>query len=97
MKEGTGRLFVVTAPSGAGKTSLSRELVGQVPALRYSISHTTRAPRGEEHTNGDYHFVDRVTFQRMIDQGEFAEWAEVHGHFYGTSLNEIDRARWEKD
>jgi guanylate kinase len=92
MHTGRGRLFVVTAPSGAGKTSLCRELVEQVRGLRFSISHTTRPLRGEEKSGHDYYFVDGPGFQKMIAEDKFAEWAEIHGNYYGTSLEEVDRA-----
>ena len=78
-------LIVVSAPSGAGKTSLCEWAVTAVPDLVHSVSHTTRAPRPHEVDGRDYHFVDESAFRRMIDRGEFAEWAEVHGHLYGTS------------
>jgi guanylate kinase len=96
MHKGHGRLFVVTAPSGAGKTSLCRELIEQVSGLRFSISHTTRPPRPSEQTGQDYHFVDRPAFQAMIDKGQFAEWAEIHGNFYGTSVEEVEKAASEQ-
>lgn len=80
-----GNLYVVAAPSGAGKTTLVGLLLAQEPAVRLSISYTTRAPRpGEEHGR-QYHFIDTATFREMIDREEFLEWAEVHGNFYGTS------------
>jgi len=78
-------LLVVSAPSGAGKTSLCEWAVSAVPDLVHSVSHTTRAPRPHEIPGRDYHFVDEPTFRAMVDRGEFAEWAEVHGHLYGTS------------
>ena len=78
-------LLVVSAPSGAGKTSLCESVVQAVPGLVHSISHTTRAPRPHEAHGRDYFFVDPAAFQAMADRGEFAEWARVHGHLYGTS------------
>jgi len=93
MLKGNGRLFVVTAPSGAGKTSLCRELTKQVKSLRFSISYTTRPSRGQEKQGRDYHFVDRATFKAMIDAGKFAEWAEIHGNFYGTSFETLEQAK----
>jgi guanylate kinase len=78
-------LVVVSAPSGAGKTSLCEWVVKAVPNLVHSVSHTTRAPRPHEVAGRDYHFVDEPTFRSMVARGEFAEWAEVHGHLYGTS------------
>lgn len=79
-----GTLFVVSAPSGAGKTSLCHELVTLLPDLRYSVSCTTRKPRPGEVESRDYHFVDEATFRGMIKEGAFLEWAEVYGNLYGT-------------
>lgn len=78
-------LVVVSAPSGAGKTSLCEWAVTAVPDLVHSVSHTTRSPRPHETDGRDYHFVDEPTFRAMAARGEFAEWATVHGHLYGTS------------
>lgn len=78
-------MVVVSAPSGAGKTSLCQEAARRMPRLVHSVSYTTRAPRPDEQDGRDYHFVDEPTFRRMIETGEFAEWAAVHGHLYGTS------------
>lgn len=78
-------LVVVSAPSGAGKTSLCEWAVTAVPGLVHSVSHTTRSPRPHEVQGRDYYFVDEPTFRAMADRGEFAEWALVHGHLYGTS------------
>jgi guanylate kinase len=89
-------LLIVAAPSGAGKTTLCRRLSAQLSELRFSVSHTTRAPRPSEVDGRDYHFVDPSTFERMVERGEFAEHARVHGHLYGTSLGEIERARRER-
>lgn len=83
-------LIVVSAPSGAGKTSLCKEVIRRVPGLRHSISYTTRAPRSHEAGGRDYHFVDEATFQRMVQSGDFAEWATVHGHLYGTSRHLLE-------
>ncbi|HEV7914141.1 MAG TPA: guanylate kinase [Albitalea sp.] len=80
-----GNLFVVAAPSGAGKSSLVKSLLELDSHLVVSISHTTRKPRGQEQDGREYHFVDDAVFRRMVDGGEFFEWAEVHGHLYGTS------------
>lgn len=84
VKRRQGILFVVSAPSGAGKTSLCQALVSQVPDLRYSVSYTTRQPRPAEIADRHYHFVDEATFRDMIKEGAFLEWAEVYGHLYGT-------------
>ena len=88
-----GKLFVVTAPSGAGKTSLIEALMREDPSLKLSISYTTRAPRPGEKDGADYHFVDDATFLVMRERGEFLESAEVHGHRYGSSQKVIDQVR----
>lgn len=88
-----GILLVLSAPSGAGKTSLAHRLLKDHPKAIFSISCTTRAPRGKERDGVDYGFVDVGTFRRKIDQGEFVEWAEVHGHFYGTPTSAVEQAR----
>src|SRR5512144_2626852 len=80
-----GNLFVVAAPSGAGKSSLVKSLLELDSHLVVSVSHTTRQPRGQEQDGRDYHFVDEATFRKMADAGEFFEWAHVHGNLYGTS------------
>jgi guanylate kinase len=79
-----GLLLVISSPSGAGKTSLSRRLIADHPGMTLSISATTRAPRTGEQDGREYHFVGREAFQRMIDEDAFLEWAEVHEHHYGT-------------
>lgn len=78
-------MFIVSAPSGAGKTSLCRELIDSSSDLRQSISFTTRQKREGELDGVDYHFTNPESFQKMIEQQQLAEWAEVHGHLYGTS------------
>ncbi|RLB50244.1 MAG: guanylate kinase [Deltaproteobacteria bacterium] len=85
-------LLIISSPSGAGKTTLTKRLLEERD-LMFSVSHTTRPPRTGEVDGQDYHFVDRETFDREVEAGHFAEWAEVHGNFYGTSLSELDRAR----
>ena len=80
-----GNLYVVAAPSGAGKTTLVRLLLEQEAGVQLSVSFTTRRPRPGEQNGCDYHFVDTAAFQAMIARQEFLEWAEVHGNFYGTS------------
>lgn len=80
-----GSLMIVAAPSGAGKTTLVRMLMERDPRVHLSISCTTRAPRPSEQDGREYHFVDIASFVAMRDQGEFVEWAEVHGNFYATS------------
>jgi len=79
-----GLLLLICSPSGAGKTSLSRRLVADHAELELSISATTRAPRPGEVDGREYHFVDRPTFDAMVERGEFLEWAAVHGHRYGS-------------
>jgi guanylate kinase len=84
-----GKLFVITAPSGAGKTSLIEAVMRDDPTLKISVSYTTRPPRQGEQDGVDYHFVDRATFDAMERRGEFLESAEVHGNRYGTSRRVI--------
>lgn len=86
-------LLILSSPSGAGKTTLTRMLLERCPELRFSVSHTTRAPRDGEVDGQDYHFVDRAQFLELVRQDAFLEWAEVHGNLYGTSQAEVDRAR----
>jgi guanylate kinase len=85
-----GNLFVVVAPSGAGKTSLVKALLDREPNIRLSISYTTRKPREGEVNARDYHFVDRAAFEKMIEQGDFLEYANVYGNYYGTSKRWIE-------
>jgi guanylate kinase len=88
----SGKLFVITAPSGAGKTSLIDAIMRDDPSLKVSVSYTTRAPRRGEQNGVDYHFVDDGTFLAMQQRGEFLESAEVHGYRYGTSKRVITDA-----
>ena len=83
-------LIVVSAPSGAGKTTLCRDIRKTVANLAYSVSYTTRNPRPGEIEGQAYHFVSELTFQQMVDRGEFAEWARVHGHLYGTAARTLE-------
>ena len=85
-----GSLYVVVAPSGAGKTSLVGGLLEQEPNVKLSISYTTRAPRKGEEDGRDYHFTDRATFEKMIAAGDFLEYADVYGNYYGTSRRWIE-------
>lgn len=85
-----GNLFVVSAPSGAGKTTLCQRLRELLPDIRFSVSYTTRPPRKGEINDVHYSFVDEEEFRTMISEGEFVEWAEVHGNFYGTSRKRIE-------
>ncbi|MDX9706228.1 MAG: guanylate kinase [Azospira sp.] len=87
----SGHLFIVSAPSGAGKTTLVRMLLANDSGIRLSISYTTRAPRPGEENGREYNFVDAETFRGMVERGEFLEWAEVHGNCYGTSRVWIER------
>ena len=86
-------LLIISSPSGAGKTTLTRRLLQEFPELRFSVSHTTREPRANEVDGQDYHFVSEEAFRAIIADKGFAEWAEVHGNLYGTSVSEIDIAR----
>lgn len=79
-----GLMLMIVAPSGVGKTSLTRRLVADHPDLHLSISATTRPPRPGEHDGRDYHFIDRAEFERRVADGTFFEWAEVYGQFYGS-------------
>jgi guanylate kinase len=88
-----GCLFVISAPSGSGKTTLVSKLIASFSDLRFSVSYTTRAPRGAERDGVDYHFVTRDEFQEKIRKGELLEWAEVHGNLYGTSKPETEGIR----
>ncbi len=85
-----GNIYIVSAPSGAGKSTLCRELLTVYPEITYSISHTTRAPRAGEQDGVDYHFVTKEGFQERIEKGLMAEWAEVHGNYYGTSIETLE-------
>jgi len=93
--ETPGNLFCVAAPSGAGKSSLVKALLELDSRLDVSVSHTTRAPRGQEQNGREYWFVDEPSFRAMIEREEFFEWAQVHGHLYGTSRKAIE-ARLER-
>lgn len=86
-------LLIISSPSGAGKTTLTRDLLAHFPELMFSVSHTTRKPRPNEVDGKDYHFTDLADFRRRQAAGEFAEWAEVHGNLYGTALSEIERCK----
>ena len=87
-----GLLFVVSAPSGAGKTSLVASLLAQLPGIAVCISHTTRLPRSKEVNGVNYHFIDRAEFESMITDGAFLEFASVFGNFYGTSIRAVQTA-----
>jgi len=87
-----GALVVVSAPSGAGKTTLCHEVRPLVPSLFYSVSYTTRAPRPGEVHGVDFYFASEAEFLAMRDRDEFAEWAAVHGHLYGTPARPLEAA-----
>lgn len=88
-------LLIVSSPSGAGKTTLCNMLRAEMSDLHFSVSHTTRRPRPGEVDGREYHFVQGDAFMRMVADGVFLEWAQVHGHHYGTSRSEIEQARAE--
>jgi guanylate kinase len=88
-------IVVVSAPSGAGKSTVLERVLEETPGLRFSVSHTTRSPRPREQDGTHYHFVSPEAFLRLQQAGALLEWAEVHGNLYGTGLAEIDRARAE--
>jgi guanylate kinase len=85
-------VFIISAPSGSGKSTLVGQLMKTVPALRFSVSYTTREPRGHEQNGQDYYFISRDEFESRIQAGEFLEWAEVFGHYYGTHRHELEKA-----
>ncbi|MDI6728585.1 MAG: guanylate kinase [Thermodesulfovibrionales bacterium] len=90
MRQKKGSLFVISAPSGAGKTTLCQKLREVIPDIKFSVSYTTRKPRPGEIDGIHYTFVDEDEFRAMIADGEFVEWAQVHGNFYGTSKKRIE-------
>lgn len=94
---GSGILFVITAPSGTGKTSLCRRLLDNINCLKFSVSHTTRPARENEKEGVDYYFVDDETFEQMTRDGKFIEYAYVYGRRYGTSHAEVEKAIEEKN
>lgn len=93
MSERKTSVVVVSAPSGAGKSTVLTRVLEELPGIRFSVSHTTRSPRPGERSGVEYHFVDRAGFERLRAEGRLLEWAEVHGNLYGTGLDEIGRAR----
>jgi guanylate kinase len=93
MKPTPGILLVLSAPSGAGKTTLARRLLSDFPNAEFSISYTTRAPRGAEKDGIDYHFINATEFNARVGKDELVEWAEVFGNFYGSPQAVVDRAK----
>lgn len=94
---GQGSIFVISAPSGSGKTSLANRLIAEVPGISFSISYTTRPPRGQELPGRNYHFVTEAHFQNMIAEDKFLEWANVYGNYYGTARDPILEALGRND
>jgi guanylate kinase len=94
-EKGVGLIFIISAPSGTGKTTLVKEMIQQLPGLRFSVSFTTRLPRPDEKEGEDYHFVSHAAFQRMVDKNEFLEWAEVLGNRYGTPRPDLKKMELE--
>lgn len=93
MGSGTrGKLIVISAPSGAGKTTIAWEIMKRNPSLAFSVSATTRPKRISEVDGRDYHFLTKTEFKRRVEEGEFVEWEEVFGNYYGTLKQEVDRA-----
>jgi len=90
-------LFVITGPSGCGKSTLIKKVRRSLGDLEFSVSHTTRAPRPSEKDGVDYYYVTEKTFERMVREKRFIEWARVHGHLYGTSRAEVDRKSRRRD
>lgn len=91
MQNRNGKLFIVSAPSGAGKTTLISRVLERFKTLSYSISHTTRPPRGTERDGEDYFFVSAGAFEKKIENNELLEWARVHDHYYGTSREFVQK------
>lgn len=89
--EGKGRLFVVSGPSGVGKGTVVSKVLERMPNLKRAVTYTTRKPRPGEVEGRDYHFVSREEFERLKEQGEFLEWAEVYGNLYGSPKREVER------
>lgn len=88
-------VFIISAPSGSGKSTLTRRLIERAPKLRFSVSYTTRPPRGDERNGQEYFFISRPEFEERAAKGEFLEHAEVFGYHYGTHMSELDRAAAE--
>jgi len=94
-EKGVGLIFIISAPSGTGKTTLVKEVMQRLPGLRFSVSYTTRLPRPDEKEGEDYHFVSHSTFQKMVEKNQFLEWAEVLGNRYGTPRPDLKKLESE--
>jgi guanylate kinase len=94
-EKGAGLIFIISAPSGTGKTTLVRELIRQLPGLQFSVSFTTRLPRPDEKEGEDYYFVSHSAFQKMVEKNDFLEWAEVLGNRYGTPRPDLKKMELE--
>jgi guanylate kinase len=94
-ERGVGLIFIISAPSGTGKTTLVREVIQKLPGLQFSVSFTTRLPRPNEKEGEDYHFVSHSTFQKMVEKNSFLEWAEVLGNRYGTPRPDFKKLELE--
>jgi guanylate kinase len=86
-----GHLFIISAPSGGGKTTLSKAVIKRFKDILYSVSYTTRSPRNSEQDGVDYYFIQKKDFQERIERGHWAEWARVHGNYYGTSAEFLEK------
>ena len=91
-RTGLGKLIVISAPSGSGKTTIAREIIRLHPSLRFSVSATTRQKREGEREGEDYYFLTKEEFRSRVDRGEFVEWEELFGNYYGTLKSELDNA-----
>ena len=91
--ESSGIVFILSAPSGTGKTTACRLLKQRLPELKFSVSHTTREARNGETEGIDYHFISQEDFEEKIEHGEFLEWAKIHKQYYGTAFDTVDRYR----
>ena len=87
----SGNLIIISGPSGVGKTTIYKAVLKRFPDVLYSVSHTTRKPRYDEQQGVDYHFISEVDFKKRIHEGRWAEWAVVHGHYYGTSADFLNK------
>jgi len=91
--ESNGIVFILSAPSGTGKTTICRLLKQRLPELKFSVSHTTREARNGETEGIDYHFISQKDFEKKIQRGEFLEWAKIHKQYYGTAFDTVNRHR----